>query len=178
MPLPLTVSYFSKIQIAFTFLIPLTRSSEKRPLNARARVCVCVTVCKAAFWPSILWFRPLLKQQTWISAVLDCKPVSKFSDFYAGGYSSLQNATFLVGNRQVCGWGARSEHAACMALLQAMRVIWRTSWHPMYVSFDGGLRSLWFGCCAPAPEVSSILAVSFVVLHFSSSVIQHCTVTH
>ena len=41
MPLPLTVSYFSKIQIGFTFLIPLTRSSEKRPLNVRARVCVC-----------------------------------------------------------------------------------------------------------------------------------------
>jgi len=45
MPLPLTVSYFSKIQIGFSFLIPLTRSSEKRPLNARARTCVCVCVC-------------------------------------------------------------------------------------------------------------------------------------
>jgi len=47
MPLPLTVSCFSKIQIGFTFLIPLTRSSEKRPLNACAhtRVCVCVWLC-------------------------------------------------------------------------------------------------------------------------------------
>ena len=36
MPLPLTVSCSSKIQIAFTFLVP-----EKGPLNE----CVCVCVC-------------------------------------------------------------------------------------------------------------------------------------
>jgi len=39
MPLPLTVSCFSKIQICFTFLVPLTRVVlDKGPLN----VCVCV----------------------------------------------------------------------------------------------------------------------------------------
>ena len=39
MPLPLTVSCFSKIQIGFTFLVPAHRgSSGKRPLNG----CVCV----------------------------------------------------------------------------------------------------------------------------------------
>jgi len=37
MPLPLTVSCFSKIQIGFTFLVVL----EKGPLNG----CVCVCVC-------------------------------------------------------------------------------------------------------------------------------------
>jgi len=43
MPLPLTVSCFSKIQIGFTFLIPAyTGSPRKGPLNARARMCVCV----------------------------------------------------------------------------------------------------------------------------------------
>ena len=36
MPLPLTVSCFSKIQIGFTFLVP----AHKGPLN----VCVCVCV--------------------------------------------------------------------------------------------------------------------------------------
>jgi len=45
MPLPLTVSCFSKIQIGFTFLIPdyrLTRVVlDKGPLNR----CVCVCVC-------------------------------------------------------------------------------------------------------------------------------------
>jgi len=34
MPLPLTVSFFSKIQICFTFLVPAHRGSpEKGPLN-------------------------------------------------------------------------------------------------------------------------------------------------
>jgi len=41
MPLPLTVSCFSKIQIAFTFLVPAYPGSplKKWPLNG----CVCVT---------------------------------------------------------------------------------------------------------------------------------------
>ena len=42
MPLPLTVSCFSKIQIGFAFLIPAHPGSPgKGPLN----VCVCVCVC-------------------------------------------------------------------------------------------------------------------------------------
>jgi len=42
MPLPLTVSRFSKIQIGFTFLYRLTRVVlDKGPLNGC--VCVCVT---------------------------------------------------------------------------------------------------------------------------------------
>ena len=42
MPLPLTVSCFSKIQIGFTFWYRLTRVvPEKGPLNG----CVCVCVC-------------------------------------------------------------------------------------------------------------------------------------
>jgi len=44
MPLPLTVSCFSKIQIGFTFLIPDHLGSPgKGPLNGC--VCVCVCVC-------------------------------------------------------------------------------------------------------------------------------------
>jgi len=40
MPLPLTVSCFSKIQIGFTFLVPAHRGSPgKRAVN-RVRVCV------------------------------------------------------------------------------------------------------------------------------------------
>ena len=40
MPLPLTVSCFSKIQIGFTFLVPAhLGSSEHRAVK---RVCVCV----------------------------------------------------------------------------------------------------------------------------------------
>jgi len=42
MPLPLTVSCFSKIQIGFTFLVPAHPGSPgKGPLNE----CLCVCVC-------------------------------------------------------------------------------------------------------------------------------------
>ena len=47
MPLPLTVSCFSKIQIGFTFLVPAQPGSPgKGPLNGC--VCVCVCVMRAA----------------------------------------------------------------------------------------------------------------------------------
>ena len=43
MPLPLTVSCFSKIQIGFTFLVPAHPGSPGQ--TAVKRVCVCVCVC-------------------------------------------------------------------------------------------------------------------------------------
>jgi len=43
MPLPLTVSCFSKIQIGFTFLVPAHPGSPGE--RAIKRVCVCVRVC-------------------------------------------------------------------------------------------------------------------------------------
>ena len=45
MPLPLTVSCFSKIQIAFTFVVPAHLGSHRK--RAVKRVCVraCVRVC-------------------------------------------------------------------------------------------------------------------------------------
>jgi len=43
MPLPLTVSCFSKIQIGFTFLVPAYPGSHGQ--RAVKRVCVCVCVC-------------------------------------------------------------------------------------------------------------------------------------
>jgi len=42
MPLPLTVSCFSKIQIGFTFLVPADPGS---PRQRAVNVCVCVCVC-------------------------------------------------------------------------------------------------------------------------------------
>jgi len=43
-PLPLTVSCFSKIQIGFTFLVPAHLGSPGRKAAKRVCVCVCV-VC-------------------------------------------------------------------------------------------------------------------------------------
>jgi len=55
MPMPLTVSCFSKIQIGFTFLVPAyPHSPGQRAVKrvcvcvrvpVRVRVCVCVTSC-------------------------------------------------------------------------------------------------------------------------------------
>ena len=41
MPLPLTVSCFSKIQIGFTFLVPAHLGSPGKGAVKRTRVCVC-----------------------------------------------------------------------------------------------------------------------------------------
>ena len=47
MPLPLTVSCFSKIQIGFAFLVPAHPGSPGK--RAVKRVCVCVCVCVHGF---------------------------------------------------------------------------------------------------------------------------------
>jgi len=45
MPLPLTVSCFSKIQIAFAFLVPAHPVSPGQRAVKRVCVCVCVICC-------------------------------------------------------------------------------------------------------------------------------------
>ena len=45
MPLPLTVSCSSKIQIGFTFLVPAHLGSPGQRAVKRVCVCVCVCVC-------------------------------------------------------------------------------------------------------------------------------------
>ena len=52
MPLPLTVSCFSKIQIGFAFLVPVHLGSPgKRPLNGC--VCVCVVTKTSSIRSSV-----------------------------------------------------------------------------------------------------------------------------
>ena len=48
MPLPLTVSCFSRIQIGFTFLVPAHPGSPRQRAVKRVRVRVCVCVCVKA----------------------------------------------------------------------------------------------------------------------------------
>jgi len=64
MPLPLTVSCFSKIQIGFTFLVPAHPGNpDIGPLNGC--VCVCVLDGGSTYSPETCYFpskdRPLLK---------------------------------------------------------------------------------------------------------------------
>jgi len=44
MPLPLTVSCFSKIQIGFTFLLPAHPGSPGKRAIKRVCVCVCIDI--------------------------------------------------------------------------------------------------------------------------------------
>ena len=44
MPLPLTVSCFSKIQIGFTFLVPAHPGSPGKRAAKRVCVCVCIII--------------------------------------------------------------------------------------------------------------------------------------
>ena len=46
MPLPLTVSCFSKIQIGSTFLVPAHPGSPGQRAIKRVCVCVCMLACK------------------------------------------------------------------------------------------------------------------------------------
>ena len=57
MPLPLTVSCFSDIQVGFSFLVPAYLGSPgKGPLNVCVRVCVCVcAVLYSTCSVSCLW---------------------------------------------------------------------------------------------------------------------------
>ena len=45
MPLPLTVSCFSKTQIGFAFLVPAHPGSPGKRAVKQMCVCVCVTIC-------------------------------------------------------------------------------------------------------------------------------------
>ena len=49
-PLPLTVSCSSKIQIGFTFLVPAHPGSPGQRAVKRLCVCVCVCVCVITVW--------------------------------------------------------------------------------------------------------------------------------
>ena len=53
-PLPLTVSCFSKIQIGFTFLVPADPGSPRQRAIKRACVYVCVNTIHLLFQQSVL----------------------------------------------------------------------------------------------------------------------------
>ena len=54
MPLPLTVSCFSKIQIGFTFLVPTHPGSPGKRAVKRVSVCACACVCRTFWWSNSL----------------------------------------------------------------------------------------------------------------------------
>jgi len=86
MPLPLTVSCFSKIQIGFTFLIPDHQGSPgKGPLNGC--VCVCVVkhdrICFSLFFdlPTPFWSKAsfVLAATTFDTSALSLNSATKLN---------------------------------------------------------------------------------------------------
>jgi len=80
MPLPLTDSFFSKIQIGFTFLVPdHPGSPEKEPLNGCVCVCVCACVraCVCVVTNNAAYF--LSAEKRWIG-------ISLFADRITASY--------------------------------------------------------------------------------------------
>ena len=55
MPLPLTVSCFSKVQFGFTYLVPAHPGSPGQRAVKRVCVCVCVCVCVMAQSVTMMW---------------------------------------------------------------------------------------------------------------------------
>ena len=88
MPLPLTVSCFSRIQIGFTFLVPAhTGSPGKRAVK---RVCVCV--CLASYIP-----RSSEDRSSWIFFihVVRGRP-GGYLQFFRGGLKTAWLASVFV----------------------------------------------------------------------------------
>jgi len=86
MPLPLTVSCFSTIQIGFSFLVPARPGSPGQRAVKRACVCVCVCVCVycdlIVEWSGVWWW---IQLSHWFSSVV-----------------SFSASTLLVGWQEAC----------------------------------------------------------------------------
>jgi len=61
MPLPPTVSCFSKIQIGFTFLVPAQLGSPGQRAIKRVCVCVCVSVAVVAILGRLVFKLPFIE---------------------------------------------------------------------------------------------------------------------
>ena len=79
MPLPLTVSCFSKIQIGFTFLVlALPGSPGKRAVNLRVCAYACLCACVCVMCVMCVWFYNKITAQvyvlhlSWKQAVFHC----------------------------------------------------------------------------------------------------------
>ena len=69
MPLPLTVSCFSKIQTGFTFLVAADPSSPGKRAVKRVCVCVCVRVCVI---PYSMWVGGGPKNYSYATSMAGC----------------------------------------------------------------------------------------------------------
>ena len=119
MPLPLTVSCFSKIRIGFTFLVPAHPGSPGKRAVKHVFVCVCVRVCvvNACFCCVRFRFFPIPSQEIGLGKRLrndlfcvewDVKPQLSQSVIYEALYVPLASTPpGMPGTHppQYFGWG-------------------------------------------------------------------------
>ena len=107
-PLPLTVSCFSKIQIGFTFLVPAHPGSPRQRAVKRVCVCVCVAVtsCSGQI-PSAFLGSPLPINITVISPQCAKSQIKIQQAVYSTtlvGYESEKPASTWRKENKVCRW--------------------------------------------------------------------------
>ena len=81
MSLSLTVLYFSKIQIGFTFLVPAHLGSPRKRAVKRVCVCVCVCVCvracvRACVCTRLQWHRTVILYRFFCCRIFSSDEVS------------------------------------------------------------------------------------------------------
>ena len=100
MPLPLTVSCFSKIQIGFTFLVPAHLVSPGKRAVKRVCLCVCVCIIVHKDFPgsSILYFNEI--HGGWSNVKIWLQPYIS-QQIYGGNKKSGYSAAARTSNLQL-----------------------------------------------------------------------------
>ena len=98
-PLPLTVSCFTKTQIGFTFLVPAHLGSLGK--RAVKRVCVCVCVCACVCVYLLFAFSALTLLVGWQEGHPACKKLSGGVLAWLSVWSEVQTCMGNPGQRAV-----------------------------------------------------------------------------
>ena len=126
MPLPLTVSCFSKIQIGFTFLVPAHVGSPGQ--RAVKRVCVCVCV---------MWHNPPnRKYKTYRNAARGGPSSQSYITFYT---------KFLCGLPLVLLPSSRNQFAAMFACIWSydLMALYKSVYYYYYYCLSSNCVSRW-----------------------------------
>ena len=119
-PLPLTVSCFSKIQIGFTFLVPAHAGSPGQRAIKRVCVCVCVFLlqCMHLLWLYICQLVQPMSRRLLVTPMLT----------FCLTASTSQCMTWEAGPRSVTSGTTTTptSTASCLLSTPAMKLAWRS----------------------------------------------------
>jgi len=126
MPLPLTVSCFSKIQIGFTFLVPAHPGRPGQRAVKRVCVCVCVRpsvrpimlycwICRCYFYHSYLVLQVVIElMYVWVFNIFCCDYCERFFGLACNYFYYLKRlfqcvSTYTIGcsgivKKSLCIW--------------------------------------------------------------------------